>query len=256
MNFNDKGIRGNDVSFYQDDPNTTRQVDFAKMKANGADFVIIRAGQRNWIDSDFVYNWQKAKEAGLPRGAYWFYDPREAPVKQAKMFAELFRNDPPEGRLWADFEYPDSWGGAYNHWTYWKVFLEELKRLTNLPVGIYTADWWWATKAIGDYAYFGKYPLWVAQYTGNPADVKLPKGWTSCLLWQYTDNADGLAAGCESKNVDDNKFNGDAADFLKEFGNYPTPNPPPAAGTAVIDRVDVTVNGVRYFAVNVPLNRV
>ena len=35
-----------------------------------------------------------------------------------------------------------------------------------------------------------------------------------------------------------------------------TTPPPPPVETSVIDRIDVTINGVKYFAVNVPLNKV
>ncbi len=111
MNFNDMGIQGFDVSLYQDDNATPQGIDFVKMKNWGADFVIIRAGQNNWIDPDFARNWLEAKAAGIPRGAYWFYDPRRDPVSQAAAFCNLVASDPPEGRLWIDLEFPVSWGG-------------------------------------------------------------------------------------------------------------------------------------------------
>lgn len=55
------GIIGPDVSFYQDDPGTTRGIDFATMN-QVADFVIVRAGQNQWIDTDFVTNWRGARQ--------------------------------------------------------------------------------------------------------------------------------------------------------------------------------------------------
>lgn len=45
-------VVGLDVSFYQDNPDTVRQIDFVQMKKN-AKFAIIRAGQNAWVDSDF-----------------------------------------------------------------------------------------------------------------------------------------------------------------------------------------------------------
>ncbi len=42
-------VIGPDVSFYQDNPGTSRQIDFTKMKES-AGYVIIRAGQNLWID--------------------------------------------------------------------------------------------------------------------------------------------------------------------------------------------------------------
>lgn len=233
MNFNYTGIEGFDVSTYQDIPTTPQVIDFAKMKAWGVDFVIIRAGQNKWIDSDFVISWEAARIAGLPRAAYWFYDPRVSPLTQAKIFTDLVRNDPPEGRLWIDLEFPTSWGGTFTGWMHWKAMIEETKRLSGLPVGVYTANWWWSQQAIGDYAYFGQYPLWVAQYTNSAADVTLPKGWTKAIIWQDGTPAIGREVGVESVEVDHNKFNGYAADFIREFGNVPSTPPvtPPIGET-------------------------
>ena len=56
-------IIGPDVSFYQDSPTTPQGIDFVRMN-QAADFVIIRAGQNLWPDSDFKDNWQRAKQAG------------------------------------------------------------------------------------------------------------------------------------------------------------------------------------------------
>lgn len=234
MNFNYTGIEGFDVSTYQDIPTTPQVIDFAKMKAWGVDFVIIRAGQNKWIDSDFVISWEAARIAGLPRAAYWFYDPRVSPLTQAKIFTDLVRNDPPEGRLWIDLEFPTSWGGTFTGWMHWKAMIEETKRLSGLPVGVYTANWWWSQQVIGDYAYFGQYPLWVAQYTNSAADVILPRGWTKAIIWQDGTPAIGIEVGVESVEIDHNKFNGDVTDFFREFGNVPTPpivTPPPTGET-------------------------
>ena len=220
MIFNDTGKRGLDVSYYQDDNNTPQQIDFAQMKAWGADFVIIRAGQNVWVDPDFVSNWRRAREAGIPRAAYWFLDPRISPYEQARIFSELFKDDKPEGRLWVDLEYPASWGGSFASWRQWKIFIEEVKRRTGLRVGIYTADWWWQPNAVGqgaDLFYFGDYPLWVAQYTADPQYVKLPKGWTIAMLWQDGTPAIGHLVGVESLEVDHNKWNSDF-DFITEWG--------------------------------------
>lgn len=85
-------IIGPDVSFYQDEPTTPQGIDFVKMRAS-AEFVIIRAGQNLWPDSDFKYNWREAKIAMLPRGSYWFYDSRVAPKKQAELWVEQFEGD-------------------------------------------------------------------------------------------------------------------------------------------------------------------
>ena len=227
MNFTDNGIEGFDVSFYQDDNTTPQGVDFAKMKAWGADFVIVRAGQNVWVDQDFHVNWAAAKAAGLPRGAYWFYDPRIEPLKQAQLFYDCVKNDLPEGRLWIDLEFPTSWGGRYTDAQYWRVMCDELIRMSGLRIGIYTANWWWSAHVVNT-NYFYQYPLWVAQYTTDPAWVVLPKGWTSALIWQDGTPPIGHDVGVESVEVDHNKFNGTAEQFNQEFGTAITV--PPVTG--------------------------
>ena len=59
--------KGIDVSYHQGD------IDFAKVKDSGIEFVIFREGYRNRIDTRLVGNVKKAKEAGLPIiGVYHF----------------------------------------------------------------------------------------------------------------------------------------------------------------------------------------
>lgn len=240
MIFNDTGIEGFDVSLYQDNDATPQGINFALMKNWGADFVIIRAGQNNWVDPDFARNWAQAKAAGIPRAAYWFYDPRRDPISQAQAFCALVANDPPEGRLWIDLEFPVSWGGAYTSWTHWRTMLEETKRLSGLRVGVYTANWWWSSQAVGDQDYFSQYLLWVAQYTSNPSAVILPRPWISAIIWQDGTPAIGQEVGVESIEVDHNKFNGTAEQFALEFGAGAVV--PPIGGTMQGTMLNYTVN--------------
>ncbi|NPV77892.1 MAG: hypothetical protein HPY59_16145, partial [Anaerolineae bacterium] len=77
---------GIDVSFWQDNNNTPQQIDWNKAKKAGAVFAFIKASQATFTDSDFEYNWQNAKTAGILRGAYHFYDYRVSPKTQATYF--------------------------------------------------------------------------------------------------------------------------------------------------------------------------
>jgi lysozyme len=214
------------------------------MKYWGADFTIIRAGQNLWIDPDFSKNWSEAKKSGILRGAYYFFDPRVSPKAQAKLFCDLVKNDPPEGRMWIDLEFPSSWGGEYTNWTNWKIMCEEVKRISGLRVGIYTGAWWWNTHLQGiDLKYFTQYPLWEANYTDNPIYVKVSKGWDTCLLWQKGTPPIGIDVGVESIEVDYNWFNGDLVEFQKEFGNATQPPIPPTQNTyPIINSLDITLD--------------
>ncbi len=217
MIFSNHNVHGPDVSFHQDDDSTPQQIDFLQMRFAGADFVIIRAGQRDYADSDFAANWRAARDVGLPRGSYWFYDSRADPSLQAVLWKSLIGSDLPELGLWLDLE--EAYGGAWRGEWNWRLFLEELKLLfPGVKIGIYTANWWWQAQTISDYEYFGGYPLWVAQYTADPSVVIVPRGWTDAdvKFWQYTSHGDGLRYGAESLDLDLNLFNGD----LDAFRNY------------------------------------
>lgn len=215
MIFNDGGVIGSDVSFWQDINSTPQQIDFLKMKSASADFVIIRAGQNTWVDADFEYSWRKAKGV-LPRGAYWFYDSRADPVKQAELFASLF-NDPPELELWLDLE--EHYGGQWGGWLNWKKFLVRLKQLTNAKIGIYTG-YFYVIGSIpqSEFAFFSQFVLWLAWYTPNPVNVLVPAPWTSCLYWQWGTPPWGIEWGCESIEIDMNKFNGTREQFNLRYG--------------------------------------
>jgi len=218
MNFTDGNVIGADVSLYQDDNGTLQRIDFTKMVGQGASFVIVRAGQNAWVDPDFAYNWANAKAAGLPRGSYWFYDSRYPPLAQAELFAGLFATDKPELELWLDLE--EAYGGSYAGWKNWKIFLTRLHELLpSVKIGIYTGYYYFTGKIpASEYPFFSAFGLWIAWYTSNPANVSIPVPWTNCLYWQWGTPSWGLAWGCESIEIDMNKFNGTAAEFSARYG--------------------------------------
>jgi len=209
-------VIGPDVSFYDDDDETTKGIDFVKMSTVSA-FVIIKAGQGNYADSDFYVNWGTSKLAGLPRGTYWYYDSRVSPIVQAEKYYELVKNDSGELPLFLDIE--ETYGGTYTGWTNWKKFLDRLMELLpNKEIGIYTAYYYWKDNAVdmgADLTYFGQFSLWVANY--GVSSPLLPTGWSDWLFWQYTDKGDGSYYGTESSTVDLNYFNGTLDEFYSRF---------------------------------------
>ena len=81
---------GTDVSFWQGN------VDFRKMKKAGASFTFIKASQNVWHDKKFEQNWANARESGILRGAYHFFDMRDgskSAKEQARYFASLLKGD-------------------------------------------------------------------------------------------------------------------------------------------------------------------
>src|SRR3990172_8340514 len=205
-------IIGPDVSFYQDDPKTPQGIDFVKMR-RAAEFVIVRAGQNLWPDPDFKYNWREAKQAGLRRGCYWFYDSRANPKRQAELWYQLLEGDLGELPLFADFE--EAFKGPYSGWSKWYDFLEGLKQLVGeKEIAIYTSYYYWrdhapnaATQA-KSLEYFRQYPLWVAHYRVDRPLIPKPWGVNDWLFWQFTEGGPGSLYGVESNGVDLNYFNG------------------------------------------------
>jgi len=227
---------GPDCSFYQDDNATPQGIDFAKMNEN-SDFVIIRAGQNTWLDPDFMTNWKAAKDAGIPRGSYWFYDSRSTPQSQALLWSKALGDDLGELPLFADFE--ESYGGAYAGWSKFYAFLEELKKLMpGKEIIIYTGYYYWKDNVIekttpAQLEYFHQYGLWIARYKAVEPLVPLPWDYHEWTFWQYTEHGDGLAYGVESLGIDLNYYNGTLEEFNTRFGlgdaapvDYDPNNPP------------------------------
>jgi lysozyme len=216
-------IIGPDVSFYQDSPTTPQNIDFQKMKAAGAKFVILRAGQNTWADSDFKENYAAAKAAGLPRGVYWFYDSRSSPMSQAILCVSQIDGDMPEIGVWADLE--ENYGGQYKGWMNWRAFMKALDVKFPL-VGVYTAPSYWMTNRPTDTIaldYFKSKPLWIANY--NVLSPIVPSPWSFWLFWQYTATANGPQYGAESQELDMNYFNGDEQTFRNYFDLGEVPQP-------------------------------
>jgi GH25 family lysozyme M1 (1,4-beta-N-acetylmuramidase)/uncharacterized protein YraI len=226
-------VIGPDISFYQDDPETPQGVNFIRMRQY-AQFIIVRAGQNLWGDRDFKANWNGAKAAGLPRGAYWFYDSRIDPKLQAEKWASMFEGDFGELPLFGDFE--DTYHGPYDGWKHWYDFLERFKQLipAGKEIGVYTGYYYWLENTVSagittaSLNYFKQYPLWIAAY--NPVGPTVPKPWDAWTFWQFTDNGNGPNYGVESLNIDLNYFNGDQTAFEQRFGitlgPIPEPTPP------------------------------
>ena len=84
-------------------------IDFAKVKASGIDFVIIRAGygrETRQNDNCFELNYRNAKAAGLDVGAYWYSyaDSAEDAVKEACACMEVIKGKKFEYPIYFDLE--------------------------------------------------------------------------------------------------------------------------------------------------------
>lgn len=206
-----------DLSFYQDDDTTPYKVDFRAMRNGGVDGSILRAGQNQWVDEDYLDYARNADLIGHPRGAYWFYDSRTPPEVQAAIFAEVINMLPfPSLGIWGDYE--ERYGGPWGGGAHFRVFMEELqRRFPGKLIGVYTAPSYWETETtLLQKGWFKQFPLWIAHYyVKNPT---VPIAWLTWILWQYTDRGDGKRLGVESYRLDMNIFNGTFEEYKRFFG--------------------------------------
>lgn len=180
--------KGIDVSNYQG------KIDWAKVKADGISYVIIRAGWgKTNVDPRFRANIEGAISAGLDVGIYWFlYAKNENDItlnaKKCYEVIEPYRKSITL-KVWADWEYDsDKYkpGLTKAQRTAWvKKFCEEMKKY-GYNVGIYANPDYLKSK----FNDISEYPLWLAYYATS-------KGKYDPFMWQYSSS--GRVNGIVSK---------------------------------------------------------
>lgn len=167
-------MKGIDVSSHQG------LIDWAKVKAAGIEFAIIRAGYGKYesqVDSRFEQNAFGALSAGIHAGAYWFsyaLTPDDA-QKEARLCAQVL--EPYRGKLefpiYYDYEYDSEAYSEENGVSVTRelreslaaAFCTELERL-GWRAGVYTNNDYlrsrWRLSALQSWE------LWLADYTGGP----------------------------------------------------------------------------------------
>lgn len=235
-------ISGVDVSVYQDLNTTPQKINFAKMRAAGAQFVFIRCAFGTQIDEDFYDNWNAAKVAGLLRGAYCFWDYRTGAAKPSAQIARwmaLLSADPGEMPPAIDVEQPNAKWPALppsavvldTIWQFDNAVRTILKRETggvlySNPAGI-------ISRMIPAPAWLTAMQLWVANWYVQPEYILANRNWTlpwkKWTFWQQgLGKGRGPEFGVESLDIDMDYFNG-TLEELKTFAgvNLPAPEPEP-----------------------------
>jgi lysozyme len=202
---------GIDVSRFQGD------IDWDAVAASGVKFAYIQISRSlTDIDAKFEYNWRRAKEVGVLRGAYQRFRPGMDVLGQANLFlTKLGTYQPGDLPPVLDVEDADGLTGAQiaTRVQQWMTRVEPAYGRT--PI-IYTGFYFWRdTVGSPD---FSRHPLWVPNY--GAVCPLVPATWTRWTIHQYSSTA--MVPGITANTTDVNKFNG-TYEQLQELAMVPPP---------------------------------
>lgn len=165
-------------------------------------FVYIKATEgSDFTDVNFSYNFVKAKENGITRGAYHYFSKHSGGLAQAEQFINRVNLEKGDLPPVVDVEeYPKNKKKFLQEL---KIFITKIEEHYGVKPIIYSYK-----KYIRKYLrdpFFQEYPLWIAHYYVP----RLDEG-TEWLMWQCSDR--GGIKGVET-SVDINVFNGNAEQF-------------------------------------------
>ena len=203
-------VFGIDISSYQSD------IDLKKVKDEGVNFVIIRAGYTGYsdgvskrVDDYFEKHYKNCKDNNLMVGAYWYS--RATSYEQGKLEAEFMYNNCLKGKK---FEYPIAIDVEDNYYQSKagkdKVteaiigFCEYLESL-NYYVCIYANSNWF--KNYINTNKLNKYDKWIANWGYKKPDKPI------CGIWQF---------GGETNKIRSNKICGMVVDQDYAYYDYPS----------------------------------
>ncbi len=195
-------VYGIDVSRFQGDINWDLVV------GSGVKFAFIQISRSlTDIDVKFPYNWRRAKEVGILRGAYQRFQPDQDVIGQAELFVSKL-GPYVAGDLPPVLDVEDAKGLSAAviaaRVEEWVSYVEQ--RVGLKPI-IYTGYYFWRDSVGG--ADFSDHPLWIANYGATCPLV--PEAWTDWTIHQYSSTA--TIPGITANTVDVNKFNGTLAEL-------------------------------------------
>jgi lysozyme len=201
----DYQIHGIDVSKYQGD------IDWNEVHNSGVKFAWIKATEGgDYVDEKFARNWELAKSAGIPRGAYHFMYWCRPAEQQAQWFVEHVPKDPDALPPVLDVEW-NPVSKTCPHRLSREAALAEMKTVLNamqtaygkMPV-IYTSVDFYHDVIEGSLT---DYPMWLRCVKGYPAIKYGDRRWH---FWQHSEHAH--VPGING-NVDENAFFGSPGEW-------------------------------------------
>ncbi len=185
----DQRYEGIDVSNWQG------YIDYSQVAADGIQIVYIKASQgTNYKDPYFDINYENAKANGLKVGFYHYLTATstEGAVQEAQFFASVISGKVPDCKLVLDYE---TFGGVGREGIneIARTFLENVRRLTNKPVIVYS-DLFNAQDTFNA-SIADNYELWLAYYGNYESLYDVQTQWNQWIGLQYTDM--GIISGIE-----------------------------------------------------------
>jgi lysozyme len=199
-------IQGIDVARYQEN------VDFRQAFASGIHFVFMKATEgKDYIDPNFRTNWVRARDAGMPRGAYHFMTWCSLASEQAAWFIQNVPNDPDALPPVLDLEWNNHSScknkpNRADALEKIRVMLDAMERHTGkLPI-IYTDMNFHRDVLSGEY-----FPnaFWLRSTAAEPHERYSNRTWT---FWQWTQT--GVVRGVKGE-VDRNAFYGGQNEWIQ-----------------------------------------
>ena len=240
--FGGEDMKGIDVSVHNGD------IDWGKVKAAGIDFAILRAGYGKLAkqkDAKFVDNYNGAKAAGLPVGAYWYSyatTPDEA-KQEAEVCVSILKGKQFEFPIFFDQEEKTTLDtGKANCSAMIRAFCDVLEA-NGYWVGLYTSRSCLSTHIEDDIK--TRYALWAAEWS-DKLRYDGPVG-----IWQHSEKGkvDGIIG-----NVDLDIGYKDYPTIIKAkglngFDKAPDPTPAPDVPKDNAVTVTVQIDGDNYSGI-------
>lgn len=201
-------VHGIDVARYQGN------INWHQVKAYGTRFAFIKATEGgDYLDPMFVTNWNGAKAAGVPRGAYHFVFWCRPAHEQAQWFVQHIPRDPDALPPVLDLEW-----NTHSRTCPRKVprevalekarlMLRELEQHTGKIPIIYT-DITFHREVLEGMDEFNRYPMWLRSVAARPEERYVNRRFA---FWQYT--ATYQMPGIRG-DVDRNAWAGTEAEFI------------------------------------------
>lgn len=208
---------GIDVSYAQGE-----NIDWAKVKASGVDYVMIRVGYRGYtkggifLDTSFEQNIKGATAAGLDCGIYFFSQAitREEAIEEAEFALKAVKGFRLTYPIAFDTEYISDPAARTHGLTdaqrtdFAVAFCERILKEGYFPTIYASKSWLLDEMEFGRIN--GKYHIWLAHYINQ---TNFPHKYE---MWQYSDS--GKINGISSVYVDLNVSLFDYPEFMKKNG--------------------------------------